>query len=92
MMKVNAAHFDACSYLTLARDSLLASTHVEAPMDAYWHNQAIAKLRGAANVLGFDLVPRAAEKLDDTEDSDGDYFSAESRAEREWDAQREEAV
>lgn len=49
-------------YLGYARDNLCIAFHVEPSHREFWFNEAVADMKKAADVLGFDLVPRAAEK------------------------------
>lgn len=57
----------AKTYLGYARDGLHVAAFVEPDRRAFWFNEAIADMRKAAAILGFDLVPRPAEKLEAAE-------------------------
>ena len=55
----------AKTYLRYAVEALCIAPHAE--QQDFWINEAITDVRTAAKLLGFDLVPRAAEKLEAAE-------------------------
>ena len=57
----------ASSYLGYGHDNMVIARHVEPEQRDFWLRQTIEDMRIAAALLGFDLVPRAAEKLEAAE-------------------------